>query len=145
MNRKEFFSKALIGGGLIFLAPALLNSCGKSEDIDPSSGGNNGGGNNTGTTIDLTSNDFSTLKNVGGYAYSGDIIIIRTGASTYIALSKICTHQNCTVAYNNASTKIECACHGSMFATTGAVLQGPATAALKTYNVTLSGNSLKIS
>jgi cytochrome b6-f complex iron-sulfur subunit len=144
MNRKEFFSKALIGGGLIFLAPTILNSCGKSEDVAPSSGGNNGGSNNTGTTIDLTSNDFSALKNVGGYAYSGDIIIIRTGTSTYIALSKICTHQNCTVAYNNNSTKIECPCHGSMFATTGAVLQGPAPSALKTYTVTLSGTTLKI-
>lgn len=144
MNRKEFFTKALIGGGLIFLAPTILNSCSKSEDPAPSSGGNNNGGT-TGTTIDLSSNDFSALKNVGGYAYSGDIIIIRTGTSTYLALSKVCTHQSCTVAYNSSSTNIECPCHGSKFSTTGAVIQGPAPSSLKTYNVTVSGTTLKIS
>lgn len=144
MNRKEFFSKALIGGGIIFLAPAILNSCSKSEDPAPSPGGNNNGGT-TGTTIDLTSNDYAALKNVGGYAYSGDIIIIRTGTSTYLALSKVCTHQSCTVAYNSTSTNIECPCHGSKYSTTGAVIQGPAPTALKTYNVTLSGTTLKIS
>jgi len=144
MNRKEFFSKALIGGGLIFLAPAILNSCSKSGDPAPSSGGNNSGGS-TGTTIDLTSNDYAALKSVGGYAYSGDIIIIRTGTSTYVALTKICTHQSCTVAYNSTSTNIECPCHGSKFNTTGAVIQGPAPSSLKTYTVTVSGTTLKIS
>lgn len=144
MNRKDFFSKALIGGGLIFLAPAIFSSCSKSEDPAPSSGGNNNGGT-SGTTIDLTSNDYSALKTVGGYAYSGDIIIIRASTSNYVALSKICTHQSCTVAYNSSADRIECPCHGSRFATTGAVLQGPAASSLKTYNVTGTGTTLKIS
>ena len=143
MDRKEFFSKALIGGGLLFFAPALLNSCSKSEDPAPSSGGDNNGGT-TGTTIDLTSNDYSALKTVGGYAYSGNIIIIRTGTSTYVALSSVCTHQSCTVAYSSADDKIKCPCHGSMFSTGGSVVQGPAPTSLKSYTVTLSGTTLKI-
>lgn len=143
MDRKEFFSKALIGGGLLFFAPALLNSCSKSEDPASSSGGDNSGGT-TVTTIDLTSNDFSALKTVGGYAYSGNIIIIRTGTSTYVALSSVCTHQSCTVAYSSADDKIKCPCHGSMFSTGGSVVQGPAPTSLKSYTVTLSGTTLKI-
>ncbi len=144
MDRKEFFSKALIGGGLLFLAPALLNSCSKSSDPSPTdtTGGTNTGGT---TTVDLTSNDFSALKTVGGFAYSGNIIIIRTGTSSYVALSSICTHQSCTVAYSSSDDKIKCPCHGSMFSTGGSVLQGPAASSLKSYNVTLSGNTLKIS
>jgi cytochrome b6-f complex iron-sulfur subunit len=144
MDRKEFFSKALIGGGLLFLAPALLNSCSKSSDPAPTdtTGGTNTGGT---TTVDLTSNDFSALKTVGGFAYSGSIIIIRTGTSSYIALSSICTHQSCTVAYSSSDDKIKCPCHGSMFSTGGSVLQGPAASSLKSYNVTLSGTTLKIS
>lgn len=144
MDRKEFFSKALIGGGLLFLAPALLNSCSKSSDPAPTdtTGGTNTGGT---TTVDLASNDFSALKTVGGFAYSGSIIIIRTGTSSYIALSSICTHQSCTVAYSSSDDKIKCPCHGSMFSTGGSVLQGPAASSLKSYNVTLSGTTLKIS
>lgn len=144
MDRKEFFSKALIGGGLLFLAPALLNSCSKSSDPAPTdtTGGTNTGGT---TTVDLTSNEYSALKTVGGFAYSGNIIIIRTGTSSYIALSSICTHQSCTVAYSSSDDKIKCPCHGSMFSTGGSVLQGPAASSLKSYNVTLSGTTLKIS
>lgn len=145
MDRKEFFSKALIGGGLLFLSPALLNSCSKSGDSEPTT--TPGGGNNTGgeTIVDLNSNDFVALKTVGGFAYSGNIIIIRTGTSTYLALSKICTHESCTVAYNSTSTNIECPCHGSKFSTTGAVIQGPAPSSLKTYSVKVEGTTLKIS
>lgn len=145
MDRKEFFSKALIGGGLLFFAPALLNSCSKSDDTDTNPDGNNNGGN-TGEaiTVDLTSNDYSELKNVGGYAYKGNIIIVRTGTSTYVALSSVCTHQSCTVTYSSADDKIKCPCHGSMFSTGGSVLQGPAPTSLKSYTVTLSGTTLKI-
>lgn len=141
MDRKEFFSKALIGGGLLFLAPTFFNSCSKSDDPEPAPPGGNPSGE---TTIDLNSNDFAALKNVGGYAYSGNILIIRSGTSSYIALSKVCTHQSCTVAYNSASDRIECPCHGSIYSTSGSVLQGPAPAALKTYTATVSGNMLKI-
>lgn len=141
MDRKEFFSKALIGGGLLFLAPAFLNSCSKSNDPEPAPIEDTSGT----TTIDLTSNDFTALKTVGGYAYSGNIIIIRSTASVYLALASVCTHQGCTVTYSSSETKVACPCHGSMFATTGAVLQGPATSSLKSYSVKVEGTNLKIS
>lgn len=143
MDRKEFFSKALIGGGLLFFAPALLNSCSKSDETDPG-GTNNGGSTGGETTVDLTSNDFAALKTVGGYAYKGNIIIVRTGTSSYVALSSVCTHQSCTVTYSSSEDKIKCPCHGSMFSTGGSVLQGPAPTSLKSYTVTLDGTTLKI-
>jgi cytochrome b6-f complex iron-sulfur subunit len=141
MDRKEFFSKALIGGSLLFLAPAFLNSCSKSDDPDPAPSGDPSGT----ITIDLTSNDFNALKTVGGYAYSGNIIIIRSTTSVYLALASVCTHQGCTVTYSSSETKVACPCHGSMFTTTGAVLQGPATSSLKSYSVKVEGTNLKIS
>lgn len=141
MDRKEFFSKALIGGSLIFIAPSFLNSCSKSSDPAPAPDGNTSGE----TVVDLTSTDFNALKTVGGYAYSGNILIIRSGTSSYIALSSICTHQGCTVTYNSSDDKIACPCHGSLFSTGGSVLKGPASSSLKTYNVKIEGNNLKIS
>jgi cytochrome b6-f complex iron-sulfur subunit len=142
MDRKDFFSKVMIGGGLIFLGPAILNSCSKSGDT-PS--GNNGGNNGGTPTIDLSSSSFSSLQTVGGYAYSGNIIIIRTSTSNYVALTKICTHQGCTVTYDSSADKIICPCHGSQYNTSGTVLLGPAPSPLKMYTVTVDGKSLKIS
>ncbi|MFI6393165.1 FAD-dependent oxidoreductase [Nonomuraea sp. NPDC050540] len=42
------------------------------------------------------------------------------------AVSAICTHLRCVVAFNEAERSWECPCHGSRFDVDGAVLQGPA-------------------
>jgi glycine/D-amino acid oxidase-like deaminating enzyme/nitrite reductase/ring-hydroxylating ferredoxin subunit len=42
------------------------------------------------------------------------------------ALSPICTHLYCQVAFNAAERSWDCPCHGSRFATDGTVIQGPA-------------------
>ncbi len=137
MNRKEFFSKAFVGGSLLFLAPAVFNACTKTADVTPGTGGP--------TTIDLTSSSFASLKTVGGYVYSGNMIIIRSSATNYIALSKICTHQSCTVGYDSSVNRLVCPCHGSMFSTNGSVLQGPANNSLTMYTATVNGTTLTIS
>lgn len=142
MERKDFIQKFAIGGSVLLTAPILLNSCSDGNDDAMDDVNNDNGGD--GITIDLTNNDYSDLGTVGGYAYSGNIIIIRSGSDTYLAFSKICTHQGCTVTYDAADNELPCPCHGSVFSTTGAVLKGPATSSLKRYTVTKSGNTLTI-
>ncbi|MEY9911733.1 glycine/D-amino acid oxidase-like deaminating enzyme/nitrite reductase/ring-hydroxylating ferredoxin subunit [Catenulispora sp. MAP12-49] len=41
-------------------------------------------------------------------------------------VSALCPHSGCTVGFNDAEKTWECPCHGSRFATDGALLQGPA-------------------
>ncbi|WP_328972038.1 FAD-dependent oxidoreductase [Streptomyces sp. NBC_00239] len=47
------------------------------------------------------------------------------------AVSAVCTHLGCLVAFNNAERTWECPCHGSRFAIDGEILQGPALHALE--------------
>lgn len=42
------------------------------------------------------------------------------------ALSPVCTHMKCSVAWNNAEQSWDCPCHGSRFSYDGKVLTGPA-------------------
>lgn len=53
------------------------------------------------------------------------------------AIGDLCTHKGCSVAKGTLEgTTVTCPCHGSQFdVTTGAVLRGPATDALPSYNV----------
>jgi len=137
MERRKFFRNFAVGGSLLLTAPVLFNSC-SDDSLDDNN-------NNTANTVDLTSPDYAALKTVGGFAYKGDIIIIRSTDTVYLALSKVCTHSQCTVTYNSTTKDIPCPCHGSKFTTTGAVVTGPATSPLKKYSVTQNGNILTIS
>lgn len=42
-------------------------------------------------------------------------VLVRTGDGELFACSVVCTHQRCTVAYQPASEKLACPCHGSVF------------------------------
>jgi cytochrome b6-f complex iron-sulfur subunit len=141
MERRKFFRNFAIGGSLLLTAPVLFNSCSDDSEDDNNNNNNNTGGS---ITVDLNDPAYAALKTVGGYAYKGDIIIIRSTDTVYLALSKLCTHSNCTVTYNSSSKDIPCPCHGSKFNTEGAVMNGPATTALKKYNVKQDGNILTI-
>jgi cytochrome b6-f complex iron-sulfur subunit len=142
MERKDFLQKFAAGGSLLLTAPLFFNSCSDGTDDVMDDDDDNQNGN--GIKVDLNNASFSDLKTVGGFAYTGDIIVIRSGENAYIALSKVCTHQGCTVTYSHANNQLPCPCHGSVFTTTGSVAAGPANTNLKTYSVKKEGDTLTI-
>lgn len=74
----------------------------------------------------------------GGPAY-----VVHAGDGTYRAFSAVCTHQGCTVRYRPTSNSFTCPCHGAEFdATTGAVLQGPASEPLAAIPVTVRSSQI---
>ncbi|HWG60043.1 MAG TPA: Rieske (2Fe-2S) protein [Candidatus Acidoferrales bacterium] len=53
-------------------------------------------------------------------------ILIRPAEQSYLAFSRICTHNSCPVAYNSVRGEFDCPCHGGIFsASDGSVLAGP--------------------
>lgn len=142
MNRREVVHKFLLGGTVLVLVPSVLESCSKDTTMNP---GTNPGNPPAGTSIDLDLSlaENSALKSTGNSKIVQNILIINTGTKI-VALSAICTHQGCTVGYQSAADDIECPCHGSVFSTTGSVLNGPAASPLRSYPVIQTGNVLKI-
>jgi Rieske Fe-S protein len=54
------------------------------------------------------------------------IAVYRDETGAMHRMSASCTHMGCIVQWNSFETCWDCPCHGSQFAATGEVLQGPA-------------------
>ncbi len=121
-----------------------LSSCSKKDDPAPATPVTPGT-TKLDFTLDLTSNDFKALKTDGEFVIK-DNLIIANAAGVYVALSKVCTHEGTTIGYRKAENDFRCPNHGSVFNTSGAVKNGPATSSLKVYKTeTLeSGNKLRV-
>lgn len=70
----------------------------------------------------------------------GPAFLLQPAAGTFLAYSGICTHNGCTVGYDEAASEFACPCHGARFAVaTGDPVQGPAKLPLTKIAVVESG------
>ena len=145
MERDEFLSKLGIGVLAACMGCGLV-SCSKGSDATPSDSNNNTNTPPAGTSfnVDLS----NSLTNVGDSKISSGIILVRiaagNAASSFTAVQVACTHEGTAINYNNSQGLFICPLHGSEFTKTGAVIQGPAAAALKQYNVAVTGTTLTV-
>ena len=74
------------------------------------------------------------------------IAVARVGGTLY-AFMDICTHRQCTLSPGELDgTEIECECHGSVFdIATGAVVNGPATEPIATFDVREEDGNVQVS
>lgn len=72
------------------------------------------------------------------------ILVIRTSDTEVIALSALCTHEDCLVEFDASAQRVTCPCHGSQFGEDGRVLRGPARRPLRVYQATLAGEQITI-
>jgi Rieske Fe-S protein len=86
---------------------------------------------------------------VGGakiFQYPTDVapcVLIHTGDASYVAYSRICTHNSCPVFYRPDENGLECRCHGGLFSIVdGSVLQGPPPRPLPRILLELRGNDI---
>ena len=130
MNRKEFLSLVGIGTTGAFVA-SCLSACKKEN-------------NNIDFTLDLSSSANAALTTNGGYLISQGVIVAKTNAGDYIAVSAACTHEGVNVQFQSSSNRFHCPAHGANFTTTGTVQNGPANSPLTQYKTSLSGNTLRV-
>jgi cytochrome b6-f complex iron-sulfur subunit len=83
----------------------------------------------------LAVGDYPALANVGGTALvsvqGSPMAIVRTGTSTFVALSRICPHQGSIV--NQSASGFLCPNHGAQFNSTGSWVGGERTSNMRSY------------
>ena len=121
LNRRDFFAKSA------FAAAALLaaQACGDGQ-IGPRAAQSVAGDPllPLGGPVTIKLSDFPDLATTGVIvAIPKERTVMRTGPSTFLGLSRLCSHQQCDIDIKG--DHFECPCHGSQFTATGAVIRGP--------------------
>ncbi len=143
MSRRRFCAGACQAASGVTMA-TLLNACGGSSPTSPSPASTPTStlgklsGQFSGNTVRVNLSG-SALADVGGAvlveSVAGLFLISRTGASTFVAIDAVCTHEGCTITGANADGYV-CPCHGSRYNRNGQVLAGPAKASLRQFATT---------
>lgn len=71
-------------------------------------------------------------------------VVMQPSPGVFVALSAVCTHLGCVVAWQDQAGEFQCPCHGGRFSAEGLVLGGPPPKPLETLVVALDGDQLKI-
>ena len=124
LDRRSFLSAATLAA-----VAAVLQSCG--IPTEPSGG--------AGGTFTVKIADFSALAVTGGVARvdnggGSPTALVRTGATSFTALSMVCTHQGTTI--DITSVGFTCPNHGARFGKDGGWQGGQVTSNLSSFATT---------
>jgi cytochrome b6-f complex iron-sulfur subunit len=152
LSRREFCAHACQAASLIAIGSIAQSCGGGGNPTGPTGGGSVPQLQSVNATVangvaTLTVGTSSPLNSVGSPALvrtsAGDLLVARTAQDVVTALTAVCTHEACTITGFQSSAFV-CPCHGSRFNTSGAVLNGPATRALRTFATQFAGTTLSI-
>lgn len=149
-KREGVSRRAFVSAASLAAAVAILEACGASSPTSPGGASPTSPGGASGGLITVSLASYSALSAVGGVARvdggSGTpTALVRTGASTFVALSMVCPHAGSTIGFSGSGWT--CPNHGAQFATTGAWAGGQATSSLTSFTTVYDGaaGTVKIS
>ena len=101
-----------------------------------------------GRKVAIRLDKFEKLKTAGGSVVVNikdkTVLLVRDSATTVRAFDPTCTHEECTVAFDDKKKTLVCPCHGGTYDLEGKVLAGPPPRALTCYAATLDGERVVI-
>ncbi len=71
-------------------------------------------------------------------------VLLQVAPGQFVAMSAVCTHLGCVVAWQETAGEFLCPCHGGRFSAEGQVLSGPPPKPLESIAVELDGDQLRV-
>lgn len=163
ISRKKFIR---LGAaiGVSAAGASVVAACGGGDGGGGSSASSGGGATASGGTTSgggETSGGTTEMGSAGGQAIAqasevpqnsavkftdsgGPAVLVHLQSGDFVAYSAVCTHQQCTVAYQEQSSQLACPCHGSIFdpSNGGQVVSGPAPTPLPEIPIQVQGGQI---
>ena len=98
----------------------------------------------TSETVITTVNDLAVGQSLEFTSSAGiSAILFRSSEEKVYALSRICTHEGCSVDFDMNQNRLICPCHGANYeASDGSVISGPTTKSLAKIKVEIQGDNI---
>lgn len=95
-------------------------------------------------TVITTINDLAVGQSLEFTSSAGiSAILFRSSEDKVYALSRICTHEGCSVDFDMNQNRLICPCHGANYeASDGSVISGPTTKALAKIKVAIKEDKI---
>lgn len=100
--------------------------------------------NTTTTNVITTINELAVGQSLEFTSLAGtSAILFRSSENKVYALSRICTHEGCSVDFDMNQNRLICPCHGANYeASDGSVISGPTTKSLAKIKVEIQGQDI---
>jgi len=133
-TRKDFLKSLGLGTAALTAVYFGASACSK-DSVQPS--------NTVDFTLDLTATENAPLKSKGGYIIKNDVVVAYTAAGSYVAVTRICSHEGEREVVFQGN-QFYCNAHGATFDTSGKGLNSKASGGLKLYQTQLNGTQLRV-
>ena len=99
---------------------------------------------NATANVITTTNDLAVGQSLEFTSSAGiSAILFRSSEDKVYALSRICTHEGCSVDFDMNQNRLICPCHGANYeASDGSVISGPTTKSLAKIKVEIQGQDI---
>ena len=99
---------------------------------------------NATANVITTTNDLAVGQSLEFTSSAGiSAILFRSSEEKVYALSRICTHEGCSVDFDMNQNRLICPCHGANYeASDGSVISGPTTKSLAKIKVEIQGQQI---
>lgn len=99
---------------------------------------------NVTANVITTTNDLAVGQSLEFTSSAGiSAILFRSSEDKVYALSRICTHEGCSVDFDMNQNRLICPCHGANYeASDGSVISGPTTKSLAKIKVEIQGQDI---
>ena len=147
-NRRNILKVGILGLFSVVITACTKAMNGSATPVEVDSATNTSADSVTGSSIKGAAiAQLSSLKVGEGFNFTANdgtgAILFKTKDEKVYALSRICTHQGCSVDFDLAQNKLICPCHGATYETVdGNVISGPTIKNLKKINVKIDGDNI---
>ena len=147
-NRRNILKVGILGLFSVVITACTKAMNGSATPVEVDTATNTPADSVTGSSIKGAAiAQLSNLKVGEGFNFTANdgtgAILFKTKDEKVYALSRICTHQGCSVDFDLAQNKLICPCHGATYEKVdGNVISGPTMKNLKKINVKIDGDNI---